>query len=81
MADSKTLISVVVPVYKVEKYIDQCIESITGQSYREIEILLVDDGSPDSSGAICDEYAQKDPRIKVFHCPNRGVSCARNTGL
>lgn len=81
MADSKPLISVVVPVYKVEKYIAQCIESITGQSYHEIEILLVDDGSPDSSGAICDEYAKKDPRIKVFHCPNRGVSCARNTGL
>lgn len=74
-------ISIIVPVYKVEKYLQQCIESVLAQSYKNFELLLVDDGSPDSSGIICDEYAAKDVRIKVFHKENGGVSSARNTGL
>lgn len=75
------LVSVVVPVYNVEKYIARCIESILNQTHENLELLLVDDGSPDRSGAICDEYAQKDNRIQVFHTPNGGVSRARNVGL
>lgn len=74
-------ISVIVPVYKVEKYIGQCIESILSQTFKDFELILVDDGSPDNSGAICDEYAQKDARIRVFHKENGGVSSARNTGI
>ena len=74
-------ISVIVPVYRVEKYIKQCIESIRAQTFSDIEIILVDDGSPDSCGAICDEYAEKDPRIKVIHQQNGGLSSARNTGI
>lgn len=75
------LVSVVVPVYKVEKYIARCIESILAQTYRNLELILVDDGSPDQSGRICDEYAGIDCRVKVIHTPNHGVSCARNTGI
>lgn len=75
------LISVVVPVYKVEKYLDQCIRSITQQSYENLEILLVDDGSPDNSGAICDAWARKDSRIRVIHKENAGAGAARNTAL
>lgn len=75
------LISVVVPVYKVEDYLDKCIASIAGQTYRNLEILLVDDGSPDSSGAICDAWAAKDSRIRVIHKENNGAGAARNTGL
>lgn len=75
------LVSVVVPVYKVEKYIARCIESILAQTHSNLELILVDDGSPDQSGVICDEYAAKDGRIKVIHIPNRGVSHARNMGL
>lgn len=75
------LVSVVVPVYNVEKYIARCIESILNQTHNHLELILVNDGSPDRSGEICDEYALKDDRIKVFHTPNRGVSHARNTGL
>lgn len=74
-------ISVIVPVYKVEKYIDKCIESILSQTFKDFELILVDDGSPDSSGAICDQYAQKDARIRVFHKKNGGVSSARNKGI
>lgn len=70
-----------VPVYDVEPYLRQCIDSIVNQTYRELEILLIDDGSPDNCGAICDEYAQKDVRIRVFHTENRGLSAARNLGL
>jgi glycosyltransferase involved in cell wall biosynthesis len=63
----KTLISIIVPVYNVEKYISRCVESLIGQSYKNIEIILVDDGSTDESGMICEQYANKDNRIKVIH--------------
>ncbi len=75
------LISVIVPIYKVEKYIRQCIESITTQTYRNIEIILVDDGSPDNCPLICDEYAIIDSRIKVIHQENKGLIEARKSGL
>ncbi len=75
------LISVIVPVYKVEKYLDRCIKSIAGQSYPKIEIILVDDGSPDSCPAMCDNWAKKDSRIRVIHEPHGGPSDARNAGL
>ena len=75
------LISVIVPVYRVEVYLDKCISSIAGQTYRNLEIILVDDGSPDRSGAICDEWAAKDSRIRVIHQVNAGGGAARNTGL
>ena len=74
-------ISVIVPIYKVEPYIRKCVESICSQTCTELEILLVDDGSPDGCGKICDEYASGDPRIKVFHISNSGQSHARNVGL
>lgn len=74
-------ISVIVPVYKVEPYIHRCIDSIINQSYKNLEIILVNDGSPDNSGVICDEYAVKDNRIIVLHKENKGSSCARNAGL
>lgn len=75
------LVSVIVPVYKVEKYIHRCVDSILAQTYMNLEIILVDDGSPDCCGEICDEYAAKDGRIRVIHQENRGVSAARNAGL
>ena len=75
------LVSIIVPVYNVERYIDKCINSILEQTYPHIELLLIDDGSPDKSGAICDRYAQKDNRVRVFHKQNAGVSAARNTGI
>lgn len=75
------MISVIVPVFNTEKYLDQCIQSILSQTYSNIELLLVDDGSTDSSGAICDRYAEQDSRVRVFHKPNGGVSSARNKGL
>ena len=75
------LISVVVPVYRVEKYLDHCIQSIAEQTYSNLEILLVDDGSPDGSGAICDRWAARDSRIRVFHKQNAGAGAARNTAL
>lgn len=75
------LISVIVPVYRVEAYLDHCIRSIVEQTYANLEILLVDDGSPDSSGAICDAWAAKDSRIRVFHKANAGAGAARNTAL
>ena len=75
------MISIIVPVYKVEKYIRRCVDSILSQTYQNTEVLLIDDGSPDSSGDICDEYAEKDIRVRVFHKENGGVSSARNLGL
>lgn len=74
-------ISVIVPVYKVEKYLPECIESVLAQTFTDFELILVDDGSPDNCGAICDAYAARDPRIRVFHKQNGGVSSARNLGL
>ncbi len=74
-------VSIIVPVYKAENYISKCVESLISQSLKEIEIILVDDGSPDKSGMICDEYAKKDNRIKVIHKENGGVSSARNIGI
>ena len=74
-------ISVIVPVYNVEKYIGECIKSIINQDYENIEIILVDDGSNDKSGEICDEYTLKDKRVKVIHKENGGVSSARNRGI
>ena len=74
-------ISVIVPVYKVEPYIHRCIDSILAQTFTDFELILVDDGSPDSCGAICDEYAAKDRRIHVIHQKNGGLSAARNTGI
>lgn len=74
-------ISIIVPVYNAEQYISQCINSILSQSYTNYELLLINDGSKDNSGKLCDEYARKDPRIKVFHKTNGGVSSARNLGL
>lgn len=71
-------ISVIVPVYKSEQYLNQCIDSILAQTYTDFELLLVDDGSPDNCGAICDEYAMKDARIRVFHQSNQGQAAARN---
>ena len=75
------LVSVIVPVYKVEKYLDECLKSIVGQTYKNLEIILVDDGSPDNCPTMCDLWAQKDGRIKVIHKPNGGLSSARNAGL
>ena len=75
------LISVIVPIYKVEDYLDACIRSIVAQTYPHLEIILVDDGSPDRCGEMCDAWAAKDSRIKVIHKPNGGLSDARNAGL
>lgn len=74
-------ISVIIPVYKVEPYLHRCIDSIIHQTYRNLEIILVDDDSPDNCGKICDEYAQKDNRVKVIHKTNGGLSDARNAGI
>ena len=75
------LISIIIPVYNVEKYLCRCIDSVINQTYKNLEIILIDDGSTDNSGKICDEYVLKDNRIKVIHKQNGGVSSARNTGL
>ena len=75
------LISVIVPIYKVEQYLKKCLDSVCAQTYQELEIILVDDGSPDNCGAICDDYAKRDARIQVLHKQNAGLGLARNSGL
>ncbi|SDH73809.1 glycosyltransferase family 2 protein [Desulfosporosinus hippei] len=81
MENSEVKVSVIIPIYNVGKFLGKCIETIINQTYYNIEIILVDDGSPDHSGRICDEYAAKDKRIKVIHQKNAGVSSARNAGI
>ena len=81
MNQEKALISIIIPVYKVEKYLEKCIQSVINQTYENLQIILVDDGSPDNCGKICDEYAKKDHRIEVIHKSNGGLSDARNKGL
>ena len=75
------LLAVIVPVYKVEDYLRPCVDSILSQSYTSLRVILVDDGSPDRCGEICDEYAKQDPRVQVVHKANGGQSSARNVGL
>lgn len=77
----RALVSIIVPIYKVEPYLKRCVESLRKQSYENIEIILVDDGSPDSCPVICDEYAKQDSRIRVIHQENGGLSAARNAGI
>ena len=79
--ENKGLISVIVPVYKVEDYLDRCVKSIVNQTYTNLEIILVDDGSPDNCPKMCDEWGKRDSRIKVFHKENGGLSSARNFGI
>ncbi|MBQ9861711.1 MAG: glycosyltransferase [Clostridia bacterium] len=74
-------ISVIVPVYNVERYLPRCIDSILSQTFTDFQLILIDDGSPDACGRICDEYAARDPRIGVIHQENAGVGSARNAGL
>ena len=74
-------ISIIVPVYNVEQYLENCINSVLNQSFRNFQLILVDDGSKDSSGEICDRFVLKDSRVKVIHKPNAGVSAARNAGI
>ena len=73
-------VSVIVPVYNIEKLLQRCIDSILAQTFTDFELLIIDDGSKDKSGEICDEYAEKDARIRVFHKQNGGVSSTRNLG-
>ena len=74
-------ITVIIPVYRVEKYLDRCVESVVNQTYKDLEIILVDDGSPDNCPKMCDKWASRDARIRTVHRENGGLSCARNTGL
>ena len=75
------LISVIVPIYKVERYLPKCVDSILSQTYSNLELILVDDGSPDGCGKLCDDYAARDNRVRVIHKPNGGLSDARNAGI
>jgi len=81
VTDAQNLVSVIIPIYKAEKYLSMCVDSVLNQTYQNLEVILVDDGSPDNCPAICDEYAQKDKRIRVIHQKNAGLSMARNAGL
>ncbi len=81
MSTSKPLVSVIIPVYNAETHLGECLESIIGQTYRDIEVIIVDDGSSDRSGIICDEFTTRDARIRTLHLKNRGVASARNSGL
>ena len=74
-------ISVIIPVYNVAAYLSQCLDSVLGQDHEDLEVIVIDDGSTDSSGAICDQYAAKDPRVRVIHQPNAGAAAAKNAGL
>ena len=74
-------VSVIIPVYKVEEYLERCIESVLGQTLDDLEIILVDDGSPDNCPRICDQYAEKDRRVSVIHKKNGGLASARNAGM
>ena len=78
---NKPCVSIIIPVYNVEQFLPNCIDSVLGQSFADFELLLIDDGSTDGSGAICDVYAEKDDRVRVFHKENGGASSARNVGL
>lgn len=75
--EQEPLVSIIIPVYKVEKFLDECVKSVVAQTYRNLEILLVDDGSPDNCPAMCDAWAARDPSIRVIHKPNGGLSDAR----
>lgn len=77
----KKTISVIIPVYNVETYLDQCVRSVLSQSYESLEVILIDDGSTDSSGSLCDGFAQQDPRVRVIHQKNGGAAAAKNAGL
>lgn len=78
---SNELISIIIPVYNVERYLDKCVESVLGQTYNEVDVILVDDGSTDRSGALCDRWTERDRRVRVIHKKNGGLSDARNAGL
>lgn len=78
---SQAKISVIVPVYNVDRFLDRCLISITGQTFKDLEIILVDDGSPDNSPQMCEEWAKKDNRIRVIHKENGGLGFARNSGM
>lgn len=81
MSRNDSLISIIVPVYNVENYLCRCVDSLLNQTYHNLEIILVDDGSPDRCGEMCDEYVKKDKRVKVIHQSNGGLSDARNKAL
>lgn len=81
MGSGDALISIVVPVYGTEAYLPQCVESLLAQTHSHLELILIDDGSPDHSGALCDRYGEQDQRVLVIHQENQGVSTARNAGV